>query len=292
LPFRIYRLGRVGKALQPIPDFTQQRTPIKPTSRACQPDKGLPEQRAYSVARASEALMDKNNRILDIALDLGFSSHEMLTRAFKNTYGILPEEYRANPVRLNNFCKPQLLLNYTLVDVNVPLITDGIVIEVSRHFLSSPQHFIGLTVEEPIDQMPGSGKPGIDGLSKVWDALHEGKASIRGLKKDGDELGVAYGGTKPGYYRYFGGVEAISSEAQEGYTTWVLSEGEYIVCAFEAEDFEHLVTDALYKAQRYVFEMWLPNHKLSCKPFSIERYAGHSTDTTRMEVWVMPVPTD
>ena len=64
--------------------------------------------------------------------------------------------------------------------------------------------------------------------------------------------------------------------------SWVLSEGEYIVCAFEAEDFEHLVTDALYKAQRYVFEMWLPNHKLSCKPFSIERYAGHSTDTTRM----------
>lgn len=244
------------------------------------------------LARACEALLNKNNRILDIALDVGFSSHEMLTRTFKSAYGMTPEEYRANPVRLNSFCKPQLLLLYTLVDENVPLITDGIVIEISRRHLSCPQHFIGITVEEPIGQMPGGGGPGVDGLSKVWDGFHESKPSIQGLRKDGDELGVAYGGTRPGYYRYFGGAEAVCSKAPEGYSAWELSEGEYIVCAFEAEDFERLVTDALYKAQRYVFEMWLPRHKLSCKPFSIERYPSHSPDTTRMEVWVMPVPKD
>lgn len=244
------------------------------------------------LARASEALLDKSKRILDIALDLGFSSHEILTRTFKSTYRMTPEEYRANPVRLNNFCKPQLLLNYTLVDENVPLIADGIVIEISRCRLFSSQYFIGLTVEEPIDQMPGGGEPGVDGLSKLWDDFHDDKRSIQGLIENGDELGVAYGGTKPGHYCYFGGAEAISNQAAEGYSTWELSEGEYIVCSFEAEDFEHLVTDALYKAQRYVFEMWLPNHKLSCKPFAIERYANHSPNTTCMEVWVMPIPKD
>ena len=242
------------------------------------------------LARASEALLDKSKRILDIALDLGFSSHEILTRAFKSAYGMTPEGYRENPVRLNNFCKPQLLLNYTLIDENVPLITDGIVIEISRRRLSSPQYFIGLTVEEPIDQMPGGGEPSVDGLSKLWDNFHNDKPSIQGLKEGGDELGVAYTGTKPGYYRYFGGAEAVSDKAAEGYLTWELPEGEYIVCSFEAEDFEHLVTDALYKAQRYIFEMWLPNHKQSCEPFSIERYANHSPDTTCMEIWVMPVP--
>ncbi len=244
------------------------------------------------LARASEALLDKRNRILDIALAIGFSSHEILTRTFKSSYGMTPEEYRANPVRLNSFCKPQLLLNYTLVDENVPLIADGIVIEISRRHVSSPQHFIGIMAEEPINQMPGDDAPGVDGLSKVWDAFHEGKSSLQGLKKEGDELGVAFGGTKPGYYRYFGGAEAVSEKAPEGYATWTLPEGEYILCAFEAEDFEPLVTDALYKAQRYLFEMWLPNHKLSCKPFSMERYAAHSPETTRMEVWVMPVPED
>ena len=44
------------------------------------------------LARASDALLDKSNRILDIALDLGFSSHEILTRTFKSTYGMTPEE--------------------------------------------------------------------------------------------------------------------------------------------------------------------------------------------------------
>lgn len=40
------------------------------------------------LAKASEALLDKNKRILDIALDLGFSSHETLTRAFKDAFGM------------------------------------------------------------------------------------------------------------------------------------------------------------------------------------------------------------
>lgn len=244
------------------------------------------------LAKASEALLDKNKRILDIALEVGFSSHEILTRNFKRTYGMTPEQYRDNSVRLNNFCKPQLLLNYTLVDENVPLITDGIVIEISRRRLLSSQFFIGLTAEEPIDQMPGGGETGVDGLSNLWDNFHNEKTSIQGLKEGGDELGVAYGGTKPGYYRYFAGAQALSNKASQGYDVWELHEGEYIVCSFEAADFEQLVTDALYKAQKYVFEMWLPKRKLSCKPFAIERYANHSPETTCMEVWVMPVSND
>lgn len=200
-----------------------------------------------------------------------------------------PDEYRKKPFRLNNFSKPQLLLNYTLVDENVPLITDSIVIEITRRTLKSPKYFIGLTVEEPIEKLPGDGEPGVDGLSKVWDELHDRKPFISEIKEGGDELGVAFGGTKPGYYRYFAGAESLSSKSADGYSTWELSDGEYIVCTFEAEDFEHLVTDALYKAQNYVFQTWLPNHKLSSEPFAVERYESHSPDTTFMEVWVKPI---
>ncbi|MPM74192.1 hypothetical protein SDC9_121177 [bioreactor metagenome] len=239
------------------------------------------------LAKASEALPDKNKRILDIALDFGFSSHEALTRTFKDAFGMTPEEYRVSPVRLNNFVKPQLLLNYTLIDENIPLIADDIVLEINRRQVSSPQYFIGLTAEEPIDQMPGGGKTGVDTLGNLWDAFHENKSSIPELRADGDELGVAYPGTREGYYRYFAGAEAAAMGPPEGYTFWELPKGEYIVCSFEAEDFEHLVMDAVYKAHKYLFETWLPNHKLHVKPFAAERYASHTPDTTTMEIWVL-----
>jgi AraC-type DNA-binding domain-containing proteins len=244
------------------------------------------------LAKAAEALINKNKRILDIALDFGFSSHETFTRVFKNAFGITPEEYRANPLRLNHFVKPQLLLNYTLVDENVPLITDGIVLEIARRQISSSRHFIGLTVQEPIRQMPGSGETGINALGTLWDTFHEKKPALQSLKADGDELGVTYPGTREGYYRYFAGAETISNEPVDGYAFWELAKGGYIVCSFEAEDFEHLVMDAVYKAHRYLFETWLPNHKLVAKPFAAERYASYEPDATGMEIWVMPVHAD
>lgn len=242
------------------------------------------------LAGASEALKNKSVRILDVALDFGFSSHETFTRSFKEAFGMTPEEYRSNPVRLNSFVKPQLMLNYTLIDENVPLIADGIIIEITRRRLTSPQYFIGLTTEEPAAGIPGGGVTGVDTLGKLWDSFHEGKTRIQGLKDGEDELGVAYPGTKEGYYRYFAGAETEQDKADDGYSTWELPQGEYIVCAFEAENFEHLIMDAVYKADRYLFETWLPSHKLTCQPFAAERYASHSPETTGMEVWVMPVP--
>lgn len=244
------------------------------------------------LAKVSEVLPYNTSRILDIALDFGFSSHETLTRAFKDAFGITPEDFRANPVRLNNFVKPQLLLNYTLVDENVPLIADGIVLEITRRTILSPEYFIGLTTEEPINQMPGCGETGVDSLGNLWDSFHKIKSDIHEIKMNGNELGVTYAGTKEGYYCYFAGAEVTSNKSVGEYSSWEIAKGEYIVCSFEAEDFEHLVMDAVYKAHKYLFETWLPNHKLITKPFAVERYASHDPETTSMEVWVMPLSTN
>ncbi len=244
--------------------------------------------RLRRLARASEALPDKSKRILDVALDNGFSSHETLTRAFKSAFGMTPEEYRANPVKLNNFGKPQLLLNYTLVDENVPLVADGIILEISRRNILSPQFFFGLTAEEPVHQIPGGGETGVDALWSLWDTFHQNKPKIRELMENGDELGVAFPGTRDGHYRYFAGAEAVTDNPPEGFTTWELHKGEYIVCSFEAEDFEHLVMDAVYKAHKYLFETWLPTHGICVEPFAAERYASHSPNTVCMEIWVRP----
>jgi AraC-like DNA-binding protein len=124
------------------------------------------------LARACETLDDKSKRILDIALEYGFNSHEYFTKTFKGAFGITPEEYRNNPVRLNQIIKPDLLLNYTMIDENVPLITDGIILEISRKIIDTQELYIGLSAPVSIsEQTPLGETPGIDIPGLLWDDL-------------------------------------------------------------------------------------------------------------------------
>ena len=54
--------------------------------------------RRRRLAFALIEVRDSERELLDIALDYGFSSHEAFTRAFKETYGMNPSEYRKNPI--------------------------------------------------------------------------------------------------------------------------------------------------------------------------------------------------
>ncbi len=69
-----------------------------------------------------------------------------------------------------------------------------------------------------------------------------------------------------------------------------LSEGEYIVCRVEAENFEDLVTVALDQASKYLFGIWLPHHNLTTEPFSAEKYYRGLEGMACMEIWVKPLP--
>lgn len=64
--------------------------------------------RYRKLAFALKRIRDTDDRILDIALDYGFSSNEAFSRAFKDAYGISPSEYRKNPkpVVLRTVIKP------------------------------------------------------------------------------------------------------------------------------------------------------------------------------------------
>ena len=238
------------------------------------------------LAHSCELLAHKNMRILDVALDCGFGSHETFTRAFKEAYKLTPEEYRKHPVILNQFDKPDSLLNYTMIDEDVPLITDGLVVEFKRKTILQPILFMGVAGIIPIEgQMPLGEATGVDMPGAVWEKLHKEKHSIPRIS-GGRELGVAYLGDAPeGYFTYFAGAEAAQGAKDPRFDTWELPAREYIVCGFEAENFQQLVTVALNKAVKYS-GLWLEKHNLTMDVYSPELYYDSSPDSTYMELWM------
>ena len=233
------------------------------------------------LARACEALKDKHIRILDIALEYGFGSHEVFTRAFKDAYGMTPVDYRNNPVTLNHFTKPDLLLKYVHVDEDVPFVSNGIVLEINRMTLDEPIHFIGFSGHIKIDGQGGQ-ITGIDEPGAMWDRFHKSDIPMLSHWRN---IGASYKGDAPeGCFTYFVGTEAVANADHGDYATWQLPAGKYMVCTFEAEDFEALVTDAIYKAGAYT-ESWLKKKSIPRGDFIAELYTPCNVEYAMMETW-------
>jgi len=230
------------------------------------------------LARSCQCLKDTNNHIIDIAVEYGFGSRETYSRTFKETYGISPSEYRDKPVSLNNFDKPNLLLNYVMVDEGVPLITEGIVLEYYRRILNEPIDFLGvkgLWRFKP-GKMLGE-RPGVSEPAAIWDEFFSIRNDIPSIPH-GRRVGVSYhGGAPDGYSTYFAGAEVaaeVVDSADSRFASWQLPAREYIVCEYEAEDFTQLMA-SLGKMMKFT-RFWLKKHGLTADGFFPEIYYNNA----------------
>lgn len=237
------------------------------------------------LARACDALRDKHNRILDVALEYGFDSHETFTRAFKDAYAITPARYRDKPVVLNHFDKPDLLLSYTVVDEGVPLISEGLVLEYNRRYLDKPINFLGVKDYWHFQRGAMLGeKTEVSEPAAIWQRFIDLRAEIPCIP-GGRWLSVSYHGDAPeGYSSYFAGAEAEADTVDSRFASWQLPVREYIVCRFEAEDFKQL-SASLGKMMKYT-RIWLKKHGLIADGFFPELYYRNSLELAYMEMWI------
>ena len=244
------------------------------------------------LAKAADALQDTERRILDVAMDYGFSSHANFTRAFKDAYAITPEEYRRTLPMLNTFDRPEVSANYVLIGEGVPLVVGDIVLEIERKTLTAPETYIGFETAVSIAaQTPAGESTGVDIPGQLWCQYHAERASIASGIHTSVELGMShFADPKLGTFQYFAGglLENDPSSFTDGMVKRELPAGEYAVCKVEAENFETLVTVALNQASRYLFGAWLPQHNLITAPFSAEKYYRNTEGAAYMELWVMP----
>ena len=236
--------------------------------------------RSVRLKMAAGLLKADNGKIMDIAMQCGFSSHSALTRAFRQCYGMSCADYRASSdIHLDHVIKPELRMQYTLVDEGVPLICDDMVLEIQRRVQKEPLWFSGYTKE---DESAKIAQPKENTLVALWDRLEQDDVLQHAALDEGNDILMP--SQTPGAFTYMAAVH--TAEPVKGYTAFEMPVGTYAVCEYEAESFEDLVQKALYKASAYLFEVWLPRHGYACDAFLIQRYIRPKQEDCRLQLWV------
>lgn len=228
--------------------------------------------RLRRLAHAAQQLKTQQDTILDIAIACGFSSHSHFTRVFQDTYGITPQDYRRSDVTLDHIIKPELSLSYTLVDPGVSLIMDGMVLEIQTQILQEDVMFIGNSTLASMEEL---GEPKINHLIELWKDFPEDQERIGVDILTPDE--------DPTKFQYFVGLEGSKAIADQEIR--VMPKGTYVVCSYEAENFELLVKEALYRASAYLYDIWLPQHGMKPGNLLVQKYLHPFEENCSIELW-------
>ncbi|EJL27231.1 hypothetical protein PMI01_03883 [Caulobacter sp. AP07] len=226
--------------------------------------------RARRLTEAARTLADGAPDILSVALEAGYGSHEAFTRAFRDQFGITPEQVRAardlEPLKL---VEPLMLDSSPRTDLAPPRIEQG------RALLIA-----GLSGRY--------GCEGPGGIPAQWQRFNEHAGHIPGQIGD-----VAYGlclnSDELGNFDYVSGVEVADfSDLPEGFVSARVPAHLYAVFRHA----EHIST--IRQTMHAIYTAWLPNsdYEAADAPF-FERYGPEFDPRTGeggLEAWIPVTP--
>ena len=196
--------------------------------------------RKRRLTEAAKALVQTNRRILDIALDWQYDSHEAFTRAFKRAYGVTPGIFRRRRVFV------PLRMPLSLADIQ-PLGTKGEPME-TRIINLPAMRVIGMAYV---------GKNENEEIHSLWDVFIPRIREVQGRIHPGVTLGVCGDARDDGSFRYVAGCEVdADAPVPDGMTTFNVPAATYVLVTQRGvlSDEQH----GLRAAVNYVYREWLP----------------------------------
>ena len=194
-------------------------------------------------------------RILDVAMDYGFESHNGFTKAFRKVYGYSPDEYRRR-VSPHRPIAPNPLLGQTRIPAEPEMR-----IEQRRGF-----YVAGMVIRTSADVSSIAQQPAL--WKKHWLAEQENKIYAMARPKEHGEYYLSFP-VETGLYRLVTCVKVEEPETVEDglYVDWV-PPGLYGV--FSTPPTEENFAQSVVDTWRYIFEQWLPDSGYILDPAGLD----------------------
>lgn len=186
------------------------------------------------LAKAALEIRDTRKRILDIALEQGYSSQEALTRAFVSAFGCTPAAYRRNPVpiplpNLQVVFYPEHYIGKGEPTMNKTLLTDA-----NKRIEHIPEHkYIGIWDIEAKDYCTFWSRHDCDTICGIIDSMSHVSHPI----VTGHTAGWFYENGKQGYFYGFGVPADYAGVIPEGFEVRTVPASDYIVFFHPPFDF-------------------------------------------------------
>lgn len=221
--------------------------------------------RARRLSEAARVLADGAPDILTVALDAGYGSHEAFSRAFRDQFGLTPDEFRGGRQPGNiNLMEP--------IDMDSTPLTD---LEKPRFETTRPLLLAGIQARYHCEAVAG--------IPSQWQRLHE-HGDVPG-RVGTVAYGVCHNSDSEGHFDYMCAVEVADfSDLPEGFAGLRVPAQRYAVF----HQGGHIAT--IRGTFAAIWSRWLPEsgHEVADAP-TLERYGpefNSQTGNGGFEIWI------
>ncbi len=223
------------------------------------------------LARSIEGLSGSSARVLDVALECGFNSHEAFSRAFRREFGVSPSLFRARTMSLDP--QPRVIVG----EIDTKL-SGGRVVPDPR-IVNLPELTIGAYRYHGRDDTM---------IGPLWDRFWERSVGHRAFRETSEYMGICFHDVKPdgaSYFDYYAGAVLYGQiDLPKDMTSTSLSSSVYLSFAHKGGP------DAIAHTYHKIYACWLPyTDRIPAADYDVlrvnERFLG-AIDESILEILV------